>query len=145
MTKHLYDTIFRINCLAEDIDSIYHQAALKLGVSDSALFILYIAYVSGGQCLLYDIYRQSGISKQTINSAVRNLEKNGVIHLEKHNGKSKIVCLTEEGRLYAKKTAARLFDAECRTFCDWTEEEIQTYLHLLEKHNASFRKQIELL
>lgn len=145
MFQNLHDIIFRINCLAEDIDSIYHQAALKLGVSDSALFILYMTYVSGGQCLLYDICKQSGISKQTINSAIRNLEKKGMIQLEKQNGKSKIVCFTEEGKIYAKKTAARLFDAECSTFCDWTEEEIQTYLHLLEKHNASFRKQIELL
>lgn len=145
MSEHLHDKIFRINCLTEDTDSLYHQAALKLGVSDSALFVLYITYTSGGQCLLYDICRQSGISKQTINSAIRSLEKDGIIYLENHNGKSKIVCFTEEGKAYAQKTAAKLFNAECSALSGWTEEEINTYLRLFEKYNDSLRKQLELL
>ncbi len=145
MSEKHHEEIHRINCLTEEIDSLYHQAALKLGVSDSVLFVLYMLYISGEKCLLYDIYKSSGISKQTINSAVRKLESENIIYLEKHNGKSKMVCLTEKGRTYTLKTAARLAEAECRAFGDWSEEEINRYLQLIEKHDASLRRQIEKL
>jgi len=145
MCKRLSDAINRINYLTEDIDSIYHQAALKLGVSDSVLFVLYMAYTNNGKRLLQDIYKLSGKSKQTINSAIRRLENDGVIRLEKHGGKAKQVCLTDVGKAYADKTAARLFEAECSAFSDWSDEEIELYLKLIEKNNASLRKEINKL
>lgn len=145
MDRELCSKIYRINCVTEDIDSLYHQAALKFGISDSALFILYMVYINGGTCLLSEIYKLYGISKQTINSAVRKLEKEDIVYLEKHSGKSKIVCLTENGKVCAEKTAARLLEAECNALRDWSEEEIDNYLSLIEKHNASLRKQIENL
>lgn len=145
MLNELYEKIFRINCLTEDIDSLYHRAALKLGVSDSVLFVLYMIYTNGGQCLLYDIYKSFGISKQTINSAIRKLESEDIVYLEKLNGKAKIVCLTDRGKAYIKQNAAKLFAAECNTFSDWSEEEINLYISLIEKHNTSLRKQIKKL
>lgn len=145
MSDQLHDKIYRINCLTEDINSLYHQAAVKLGMSDSVLFVLYMLHISGEKCLLYDIYKLSGISKQTINSAIRKLENEEMIYLEKHNGKSKIVCLTEKGRECSLQTAAKLAEAECRAFGDWSEKEIDLYVRLIEKHDASLRKQIEKL
>lgn len=143
MSNKLHDIICQINCLTEETDSLYHQAALKLGVSDSVLFILYMMYVNGEKCLLYDIYKSSGISKQTVNSAIRKLENEGIVYLEKHSGKNKTVYLTEKGKSYVNKTAAKLLEAEYNAFSDWSEEEIHLYLSLIEKHNASIRKQIQ--
>ncbi|MGN0356190.1 MAG: MarR family winged helix-turn-helix transcriptional regulator [Muricoprocola sp.] len=145
MLNKLHDKICKINCITEDIDSLYHQAALKLGVSDSVLFVLYMIYTSGEQCLLYDIYKLSGICKQTINSAIRKLENEDIVYLEKQKGKAKIVCLTDKGKSYIKQNAAKLFEAECNAFSDWSEEELNLYLSLMEKHNVSLRKQIQNL
>lgn len=145
MHNDLQDRIFRINCLTEDIDSLYHQAALKLGVSDSILFVLYMIYINGEKCALYDIYNLYGISKQTINSAIRRLEDEDIVYLEKQDGRSKIVCLTEKGKAYTKQTAAKLFDAECNAFSDWSDEEMELYIKLIGKHNSSLRKQIQNL
>ena len=145
MLNKLYEKIFRINCLTEDIDSLYHQVALKFRMSDSILFVLYMVYINGEQCLLYDIYKSYGISKQTINSAIRKLENNDIVYLEKHNGKAKKVCLTDKGKSYIKQNAARLFEAECNAIEYWSEKEINLYLSLIEKHNASLRKQIQNL
>lgn len=145
MFEEIRDKINRINCLMEEVDSLYHQAALKLGVSDTVLFVLYMLHTNNGKCLLYDIYKSSGISKQTVNSAVRKLESEEMIYLEKCNGKSKMIYLTEKGKIYASQTAAKLFDAECRALGDWTKEEIDLYLKLLEKHNTDFKNQIESL
>lgn len=143
MFEGLKDKICRINCMTEEIDSLYHQAAVKLGVSDSVLFVLYMTYINDGQCLLYDICRLSGISKQTINSAIRKLEYEDILYLEKQDGKSKMVHLTEKGKVYAGQTAAKLYEAEYNAFRDWSVEEINLYLRLIEKQHASLRKQIE--
>ncbi len=145
MDNHLDEIISEINCLTEDVDSLYHQAAVRLGVSDSVLFVLYMLHTHGGECLLYDIYKLSGISKQTINSAIRKLEQEELVCLEKYSGKSKLVCLTERGAVRAKETAARLFEAERAAFLQWSEEELRLYLDLIKKHDATLREQIEML
>jgi predicted transcriptional regulator len=61
----------------------------------------------GESCLLTDICHLTGLSKQTVNSALRKLEKEGTIHLESVIAKSKRVCLTESGKALSKKTAIR--------------------------------------
>ena len=143
MTNNHHAKIHRINCLSGDLNALYHQAALKLGISDSAMFVLYMLHYKGDGCLLYDICQESGISKQTINSTLRKLEADGVLYLENDKGRTKCVCLTDTGKEYVSQTGARLFDAECRTFDDWTEDEIDQYLNLMEKYNRSFGSQIE--
>lgn len=91
MSRSNFDKLQRINWLISETDSLYHQASLKIGLSDSASRILYALYTRGGSCLLSDIYKDSGISKQTVNSALRKLEKEGVIRLEQYHGKAKKV------------------------------------------------------
>lgn len=137
------DMMYRVNCLASDLDSLYHQAALKLGLSDSVMFVLYLVCESGGECPLSEICKKTGISKQTLNSAVRKLESENYIYLRQTGGRAKNVCLTEDGKEYTKQTVARLFSAECDVFKSWTEDEIHQYLSLMEKYNDGFRKQIE--
>lgn len=142
--KH-YDKVHKINCLSSDLDALYHQAAFKLGVADSVMIVLYTLHDKGDECLLYDIYSESGISKQTINSAIRKLEQDEIVFLEQTKGKAKLVRLTQKGKTYMNQTAGRLFEAECRVFGTWTEEEFTTYLHLMEKYNRGFRAEIEKL
>lgn len=142
LDSYLCNKVNQINCLMEEIDSLYHQAAVKLRVSDSVLFILYMTYTEE-TCLLHNIYKLSGISKQTINSAIRKLEQDDLVYLRNYNGKSKIVCLTEKGKCYAEQTAGKLLEAECRTFESWSKEEINQYIQLTERYNMVFRKQIE--
>ncbi len=137
------DMMHRVNCLASDLDSLYHQAALKLGLSDSVMFVLYLVYERDGKCALSSIRKETSISKQTLNSALRKLEGEGIIYLEQSGGRSKTVCLTEQGMEFAGRTIGRLFNAERSAFNGWTEDEIERYLSLLEKYNNDFREQIE--
>ena len=59
--------------------------------------------------------------------------------------KNQVYFFTEKGKSYAKQTAAKLVEAEYNAFCDWSEEEINDYLRLVEKHNISLRKEIQSL
>lgn len=145
MNRNRMKEIHRINCLTTEMESLYHQSSLKLGITDSVSVVLYSIYDAGSECLLSDIYKGSGISKQTINSAVRSLEADGILYLEQHDGRAKKVILTNKGKEYVQKTAARLCQAEMDAFDTWTEDEISTYIHLMEKYADCFRHQIEKL
>lgn len=145
METKICSRIHRINYLNAELDALYHHASLKLGLTDSASIVLYTIYDNGEDCLLSDIYKQSGVSKQTVNSAIRNLEKKHIIYLEQHSGKAKKVVLTDTGKEYVQKTTARLFDAEAAAFATWTEEEINAHIGFMEKYIHSFHEQVEKL
>ncbi len=145
MEKKICGIMHRINYLNAELNALYHQASLKLGLTDSASIVLYTIYDNGEDCLLSDIYKQSGVSKQTVSSAIRNLEKKHILYLEQHSGRAKKVILTEAGREYVQETVARLYDAEAAAFASWTEEEISAHIGYMEKYIQSFREQTERL
>lgn len=49
--------------LSAEITSLYHEAAVKIGISDTVLNILYVLCEKEGQCLQRDIFRLTGISR----------------------------------------------------------------------------------
>lgn len=111
--------------------------SLKLGLSDSAMKILYTICDNGNHCLLQDICRQSGLSKQTVNSALRKLEGEGIVYLEAAGAKNKRVCLTKEGKRLGERTAGRIIEAENAIFASWPREDVENYLSLTEKFLAA--------
>ena len=137
--------IRRINRLTSEMDALYHQSSLRLGITDSVSVVLYAIYEAGGACPIGDICRQWGVRKQTVNSALRRLEEEGVLRLEQHTGRAKRAVLTDRGRDYVQQTAARLYEAEVRAFDTWPEEDVETYIRLMERYAACFRRQVEAL
>lgn len=135
----------RFNYLTSEIDAAYHEAALRLGLSDSAMMILYTICNFGSSCLLGDINRLSGMSKQTINSALRRLEADGILFLETFDGKKKKVCLTDKGIDLAKNTAVRLIEIENDIFSSWPKKERDMYVGLTQRYLDSFREKIKKL
>ena len=114
-----------------------------MGVSDSVQNILYVICEKGDRCLQSEISRLTGISRQTINSAIHKLEKEGIIRLEQGKGRNTIVCLTEEGKNYARRKIYPLFEIENKIWADWTEEEQQQYLLLTQKYREGMKKYME--
>ena len=135
----------RFNYLMSETNAAYHEAALKLGMSDSTMQILYTICNSGKHCLLSDICRLSGTSKQTINSALRKLEEGNIVYLEASEGRKKRVCLTERGRALAERTVVPLIEIENSILDSWPQEELEQYLELTRKYLVSFREKIQEL
>ena len=135
-------TIKRLNHLLGEIEGLYHDISLKLGLSDSISKILYTLYIEEGRCPLSLLSRQNGLSKQTVNSAIRTLEEQGVVILESAGGKNKDVLLTESGKTFAKQTAAQIVEIENRIFERWSAEEAHQYLNLTEKYLASLQREL---
>lgn len=142
MTKHISREMKRYNYLISEMDSVYHEAAVKFGLSDSAMSILYAICDNGEGCLLHEICFYTGISKQTINSALRKLESEDIVYLEPLNAKSKKVYLTEKGRDLAEKTAFRILQMEDEIFASWKKEDVDKYLELTESYLVHLKEKI---
>lgn len=131
----------RFNYLLGEMDAAYHEISLKLGISDSAMIILYTICDIGDCCLLAQICRLSGLSKQTVNSALRKLEAQGTLYLEKAGPKGKKVCLTEAGKALAERTALRLLRTEDAILASWPRQDVEKYLDLTERFLTSLREE----
>ena len=126
--------------LSAEITSLYHEAAVKIGVSDTVLDILYVLCEQEGQCLQSDIFRLTGISRQTINSAIRKLERDGLAYLKQGEGRNTLVCLTEKGRDFSAQKVRPLFQIENNIWSEWTVDEQERYLLFTQKYRDSFKK-----
>ena len=140
MKKDLSRRTDRISLLTSEIDGLYHTAAVQVGITDSILYVFYTMLVEGGSRPLSDIYKLSGMSRQTVNSAVRKLEAGGYITLTASGGRSKNVQFTDSGRDYAERTAGRIIAAERRIFDQWDDSVIDYYIKMLEEFISAFKK-----
>lgn len=99
--------------LSAEITSLYHEAAVKIGISDTVLNILYVLCEKEGQCLQSDIFRLTGISRQTINSAIRKLEKVS-LSIWNREGRNTMVCLTEKGKDFSTEKFSHYFKSKIK-------------------------------
>lgn len=132
-----------INNLFNETAGLYHQLNASLRLSDSASDILYAVYSHDGRCPIRDLCRETGLPKQTINSALRNLEKEDILFLEIYNGHKKRAVLTKKGRQFCEETVVRIFQAEEQAFDAFSSAELEAFLRLHEKYNAALKKSIE--
>lgn len=138
-SKHLK----RYNHLIGELEATYHEAALKIKLSDSVAKILYTICNVGDSCLLSEICKQTGLSKQTVNSAIRNMEAQGIVFLKAYNGKAKMVCLTEKGKEFAGETAVKIIEIENDILASWDEEDIHKYIELTERFLECLKEKVD--
>lgn len=140
MSREISKVLKRYNYLFGETGMTYHEIYRKLGLPDSAVLILY-AILENGECrLLRDICRSSGLSKQTVNSALRKMEAENILYLELVDGKTKTVHLTKEGKALAERTAGRVLAIEDEIFASWPQEDVQKYLALTERYMLALQE-----
>lgn len=141
MKKELH----QINRLSAQMNLLYHQAALKLGITDSGMQVLYTIFFMGDSCPLRELYAQSPTSKQTINSALNKLEYQGILYYENQEGRNKTVCLTQAGKELMEQTAAKVYQIEEEIFSQWPREELDLHIALMERYNLAFAQALQTL
>lgn len=129
----------------KDYDSIYHDAAVHYGLSDTAMWILYTVSDETESFTQQDICRQCHFPKQTINTALNSLIKSGYALLEPITGtrNSKRIVLTEEGKAFAAKTTDELKKAEDIAYERFTEDDLNFYLEMTGLFNKYLREEAE--
>lgn len=145
--EHSSKNLRRLNHLLSETNAAYHEVSARLGLSDSVTQILYMvcANEDGYRCPLHRICAETGISKQTINSALRKLEGEGLVYLEQAGGKRKDVCLTPDGIALAERTVSQIIAAENAVFASWPPEDVEAYLALTEKYLTAFREEAKII
>ncbi len=142
MSEYVSKSLRRLNHIISGTDALYHEASFRLGISDSVCMILYSILTVGESCPLNVIVKSTGLSKQTVNSALRRLEKDGLAYLEAVDGRSKNVCLTEKGVILASTTAGRIISIENDILASWPEEDIRRYFELSEKFRLGLEERV---
>lgn len=126
-------------------DFIYHNVAVKFGLSDTAMWVLYNVYASKNVITQQELCRQCFFPKQTVNTAITCLSKNGYVELEVIPGtrNQKKILLTEKGNMLAEDTIAPLIEAESRAYSALSHEELETYLEMTTRLTVSLREETE--
>ncbi|MCR4673339.1 MAG: MarR family transcriptional regulator [Lachnospiraceae bacterium] len=133
-----------LNSLMEGTDVLYHRAAKSLGISDAELYIYYSLLERGGACPQRDLYKETGISRSTVNSAVKRMEKDGCLRINAIDGRSTRAELTPEGSRRAMKTAGRIIEIENAIYESFPVEDIRKMIELnrifMERFAAEVKK-----
>ncbi len=120
---------------------IYHAFALKCGLSDSALAIMYELRMEGQDGITQrDLGTMLSISKQTVNSSTKSLSDMGFVELKdgKDDKREKAVALTAKGENFCIEKIDRIIKAEERAFCRLTIEEARALISAEKKYYEYF-------
>ena len=137
--------ITEVNRTYKEEDDFYRRLARRSGLADAAFWVLYSIETAPGPVTQTDIGNTLMLSKQTINSALRKLETEGILYLEALSGRKKRACLTAQGKELAQRTVAHLMEIENSILDSWPEAQREQYLDSMQKYLTAFREKIKEL
>lgn len=132
------------NKIHKEMDIVYHNYAKDFGLSDTAFWILYSVSEHNGSFTQRELCNDWSFTPQTVNSALKELEKRNIITLESvpGNRKNKWIKFTEQGKALAYRSVIPLMQAEYDSFAALNEEERELLLSTTQKHISILRNEI---
>lgn len=139
--------IRRYNGLYKENNEIYHRLARHFGLSDTAFWILYTLREMGGSVSQSQLCGELFLSKQTIHSALKQMEQGGFLQLENlpNNRKNKLVRVTPQGEQLLCQVADPVFAMEERAFLRLSPQQRQALLELDEALLNALRQESGLI
>ena len=138
-----YQAQQRFDRLYKEMDDLYHDLAVGLGLSDSALNVFCTIYTLGDGCLQRDICQRSYTSKQTIHSSIRKLEQDGLLRLQPGQGREVHIRLTPQGSRLIQEKVLPILDLEHQAMACLSPEERESFLRLTRQYISHFRTLIK--
>lgn len=113
-------------------DAMYREAGARFGLPDCSMWVLYFLISSGEPISQQDLIEKMMFPKQTINSAVMRLAKDGLVKLftAPGMGNRKTIALTETGMDLANTTVRRLLKAELCAVKNMGTERVELFIQL---------------
>ena len=118
------------NRIDGQIESSYHEAAVKMHMADSEFWILYALVTNEPMISQTDLVQITGMGKTTVNSALKKMEREGLLSLQPGKGRNTCIALTERGGQLAERTVCRLVALENRIYESWSPEEQRMLVRL---------------
>ena len=143
MEQKLQQQLQTLNRLYKESDEIYRGIAGRFGLTDTAFWIMYAITHADEPCTQYDLCNDWFYPAQTMNSAVSNLQKKGLVQLVVIPGtrNRKQILLTEDGKKLAERTIGKIDEIERNAFSLFSEEERETYISLYKRHLENLRSE----
>lgn len=123
---------------------LYHNYARDAGISDAAFWLMYSLYEKGGPCTQTELCEAWFFVPQTINSALKSLESQGLIALDlaPNSRKNKQFFLTKTGEQLVKEKITPLVQAEEKSFLRLNGQEREALLAITQKHISILEEEI---
>jgi DNA-binding MarR family transcriptional regulator len=125
-----------------ETDAIYHELAIRLGLSDSSFDILYAIVRLGEGCTQKDISNEVLLSKQTLNSSIHKLANKGLLEL-RADGRSTSIFLTDEGRSLAEGKILPVFEAESQALEIVGTDNVREFLRISRLYRTALRESLQ--
>ena len=119
---YMSEKLVIFNRIYKEYNEIYHEAAIRLGLSNSEFDTLYAICELGDGCKQTDICRTTFIPKQTMH-----------------------IYLTEQGLQLVRRTIFPMVEIENEAFPKLTEKEYKAILHFHAQYLAALREGIQKL
>ena len=134
-----------LNQCDKELDELYHKYAVHHHLSDAALWILYAIYDANEMITQSDICNTWFFTRQTIHTALKGLEQQGIIEVTSipTNKKSKQLHFTKDGKQTAQQLLTPLLEAEKNVFTAFSDEENELYAQLSKKRCTLLRDFLE--
>ena len=147
MQERIAEQNVTLNRIGKKMDELYHGWAGRFGLSDPAFWVLYTLCETG------ESYTQNALAsmwfypKQTVNSTIASMVKQGYISLHQMEGarNSKAVRLTLAGEEICKKAVLPILQAEQRALEGLGERKREMLLELVEKHYENLWEEVQKL
>lgn len=122
-------------------NQLYRDVATSFGISESAFSILYAIFLAGEKGIAQrDICMQMCIGKQTVNSSIHKLEREGVVVLESGPGRRGLLAhLTPAGLELAERTIVPMIEAELAALREFDDRELELSLLLGRRYTDALR------
>ena len=122
-------------------NQLYRDVAASFEISESAFNILYAIYLAGEKGIAQrDICVQMCIGKQTVNSSIHKLEREGVVVLESGPGRRGLLAhLTPVGLGLAGRTIVPMIEAELAALREFDDRELELALLLGRRYTDALR------
>lgn len=122
-------------------NQLYRDVATSFGISESAFSILYAIFLAGENGISQrDICAQMCIGKQTVNSSIHKLEREGVVELKSGPGcRCLLAHLTPVGLELAERTIAPMVEAELAALREFDDRELELSLLLGRRYTDALR------
>ena len=126
-----------------ELDNVYSAFPKACGLSDAEYWSLLMVYE--GAATQSQISGQLFLSRQTLNSAFKQLRKKGLIRLEpfEENQRSKRAFLTEAGKLFVEKYVIQMHWVEEEAWRRLDEEERIKLTSLTRKFSGLVRRELK--
>ena len=141
--KKMLEQVKKFEQINRKMDSLYHEESALAGVPDCTGMILYALLMADSPITQKEICEEISMPKQTVNSALKKLENEGIIEFShKDDRRYKDIHLTEKGKKFSENTAGVLIQTLCKAFSSLTDTEQNEFLSLYEKLAINFEEEI---